>query len=309
MNHPTLSGILPVLPATFDDAGKIDLEAMERVTRFCLNAGAHGLVFPGVASEFDYLTRKERLAFLEVICQTTEGSVQIVCGGGKGTPKEIAENIREVVDLGVCAAMVLIPPQFKNDLSGAKKYIMEVIEGAPGIDIILQNAPSPIGAGLDPVEITSIVAESPAIRYVKEEALPSGPRISALREAAPDHLVGVMGGGGARYLIDEMNRGAIAALPAAEITDLHVRMWNAHQKGDVKQARELYRATLPLLAIQMIYRMRLTKLVLTWRGVLDNAVVRAPLPEFDSFDRAEISAQLEYLAEFFQKASVETASN
>ncbi len=66
---------------------------------------------------------------------------------------------------------------------------------SPGVDIILQNAPAPIGAGLDSDVLARIVKASPAIRYVKEEALPSGPRISGLKESAPDHLIGVIGGG------------------------------------------------------------------------------------------------------------------
>lgn len=204
--------------------------------------------------------------------------------------------------MGVVAAMVLIPNRYAGDEEGATRFMRLVIEYAPGVDIILQNAPEPIGAGLDSSILARIVESSEAIKYVKEEALPSGPRISALNEANPEHLVGVIGGGGGRYLIDEMNRGAIAAMPAAELTDIHVKMWNAHKSGDIEKARRLYMRTLPLLVIQAIYRMRLTKFALMKRGVLDNAYVRAPLPEFDSYDHAEICAQLDSLSDLIDFA-------
>jgi 4-hydroxy-tetrahydrodipicolinate synthase len=155
---------------------------------------------------------------------------------------------------------------------------------------------------MEATELSQIVAACPAIRYVKEEALPSGPRISAIQNAAPDHLVGVIGGGGARYLIDEMNRGALGAMPAAEITDLHVKMWDAYHSGDESGARQLYQQTLPLLIIQFLYRMRLTKYVLTRRGIFNNSDVRAPLPDFDTFDDEELSAQLDSLSELFEIA-------
>ena len=80
--------------------------------------------------------------------------------------------------------MVLIPKQFQGDGDGALRFILSVIENAPGIDIVLQNAPNPVGAGLDASALMRIVEATDAIRYVKEEALPSGPRITELRDSA-----------------------------------------------------------------------------------------------------------------------------
>ena len=95
-------------------------------------------------------------------------------------------------------------------------------------------------------------------------------------------------------------------MPAAEITDLHVRMWNAFQAGDEAEARDLYTRTLPLLIIQLLYRMRLTKYVLTRRGIFNNSNVRAPLPEFDAFDDAELVAQLDSLSDLFEIAPLKS---
>lgn len=304
MNLSKLGGILPVLPTPFDDAGEADLAAMENVTRFCLDAGANGLVFPGVASEYDHLSGEEQTELLKVVCRVADGRAPVICGGGNGGPEVIAANILKAHKLGAVAAMVLVPNRYAGDQEGALEFIRSVIAHAPGVEIVLQNAPAPVGAGLSPSALIRIVNSSTAIRYIKEEALPSGPRITALREAAPKHLLGVIGGGGARYLIDEMNRGAIGAMPAAEITDLHVRMWNAYKNGDESEARDLYMRTLPLLIIQLLYRMRLTKYVLTARGVLGNSRVRAPLPEFDAFDEVELQAQLDSLNELFEMAPV-----
>lgn len=288
-----LEGILSVLPTPFLEDGDVDLRAMEKVAQFCVDAGASALVFPGVASEFDHLSSEERLRLMRVVCQVAEGRVPVVCSGGAGEAEAIGVDILKAQEFGAVAAMVLIPNRFQNDEQGALQFILSVIDAAPGVDIVLQNAPPPVGAGLNADALIRIVEASKAIRYVKEETLPSGPKITALRVAAPGHLKGVIGGGGARYLIDEMNRGAIAAMPAAEITDIHVAIWNAFKRGDVASARDLYRESLPLLVIQLIYRMRLTKHVLMKRGILINPIVRAPLPEFDTLDESELAAQLD----------------
>jgi len=303
VKNPRLKGILPVVPTPFDDDGTLDSDAFERVAQFCVESGAGGVVFPGVASEYDFLSPEEQQKLTAVLCRVAHGKTPVICGGGEGTPAVIGANIRAAQKLGAIAAMVLVPRQFSTDVAGALEFMQSVIAEAPGVDIILQNAPAPVGAGLAPVDVIHIVNACPAIRYIKEEALPSGPRISALQENAPAHLDGVIGGGGARYVIDEMNRGAIAAMPAAEIVDVHVKMWNAFQSGEVALARHLYMRTLPLLVIQMIYRMRLTKHILTMRGVLNNVNVRAPLPEFDSYDSAELAFQMESIADLLDNVS------
>lgn len=307
VKNPRLKGILPVLPTPFAANGTVDSEAFERVARFCVESGAGGVVFPGVASEYDFLSSEEQHELTAVLCRVARGKTPVICGGGKGTPAAIGANIRAAQTLGAIAAMVLVPRQFSTDHDGALEFMQSVIAEAPGVDIILQNAPAPVGAGLSPEAVIQIVKACPAIRYIKEEALPSGPRISALQENAPAHLDGVIGGGGARYVIDEMNRGAIAAMPAAEIVDVHVKMWNAFESGDIDLARSLYKRTLPLLVIQMIYRMRLTKHILTIRGILNNAAVRAPLPEFDSYDNAELAVQMESIGDLLDNVSTEPA--
>lgn len=307
MKNPRLEGILPVLPTPFAENGAVDPEAFRRVAEFCVEAGAGGVVFPGVASEYDFLTPEEQHTLTAIACDVAGDRAPVICGGGKGDPKIIGANIRAAQELGAIAAMVLIPRQFSEDVQGAVKFMQAVIADAPGVDIILQNAPAPIGAGLPPTDVLQVVRVCPAIRYVKEEALPSGPRISALLEDAPDHLDGVIGGGGARYVIDEMTRGAIAAMPAAEITDVHVKMWDAFHSGKTGVARSLYMRTLPLLVIQTIYRMRLTKYVLTTRGVLANSIVRAPLMEFDDYDMAELFVQLESISDLLESTPASAA--
>jgi 4-hydroxy-tetrahydrodipicolinate synthase len=135
------------------------------------------------------------------------------------------------------------------------------------------------------------------IRYVKEEAPPSGQRITRLTELAGDSLLAVFGGAGARYVIDELLRGAKGTMPACEITELHVAMFDRFERGDETGARDLFERTLPLLNMQAIFRWRLTKAVLQRRGLIESTFVRAPGPEFDRYDRQEFEALLTRLGD------------
>ena len=294
-----IKGILPVIPTLFTDDDTVDPGALRSVVRFALDAGAHGVVFPGVASEYNFLSDEERGGLMSVVFDEVGGRVPIIGGASASTSEEAIVAGQHAKDHGINHLMIMAPSELGQDVDAHREFFARITAELTDVEVILQNAPSPIGAGLNADAIASLVEANPAITYTKEETLPSGPVITALRAKEIPQLKGVLGGGGARYIIDELNRGALGALPAVELTDLHVAIYEAHTAGDFERARELYRYSLPLLGCQMIYRMRLTKYVLKQRGITDRQHVRAPLPELDKFTRQDIDTMVEDLKALF----------
>ena len=294
-----IKGILPVIPTLFTDDDSVDPGALRSVVRFALDAGAHGVVFPGVASEYNFLSDEERGGLMSVVFDEVGGRVPIIGGASASTSEEAIVAGQHAKDHGINHLMIMAPSELGQDVDAHREFFARITAELTDVEVILQNAPSPIGAGLNADAIASLVEANPAITYTKEETLPSGPMITVLRAREILQLKGVLGGGGARYLIDELNRGALGALPAVELTDLHVAIYEAHMAGNFDRARELYRYSLPLLGCQMIYRMRLTKYVLKQRGITDRLHVRAPLPELDEFTRQDIDTMVEDLKTLF----------
>ena len=294
-----IKGILPVIPTLFTDDDTVDPGALRSVVRFALDAGAHGVVFPGVASEYNFLSAEERGGLMSVVFDEVGGRVPIIGGASASTSEEAIVAGQHAKDHGINHLMIMAPSELGQDVDAHREFFARITAELTDVEVILQNAPSPIGAGLNADAIASLVEANPAITYTKEETLPSGPVITVLRAREIPQLKGVLGGGGARYIIDELNRGALGALPAVELTDLHVAIYEAHTTGDFEQARELYRYSLPLLGCQMIYRMRSTKYVLKQRGITDRLHVRAPLPELDEFTRQDINTMVEDLKALF----------
>ena len=251
------------------------------------------VVCPAVASEYNFLSLEERKTLVSLVVEEVDGRVPMIGGASAQTVEEVVAAATDCINVGITYLMVMAPHGLGQDLDKHKAFFADICSRLdPKARIILQNAPNPIGAGLSVEGLIEIVRENPMITYVKEETLPSGPAITALGESGIDHLVGVIGGGGSRYMVDELNRGALAAMPAIEILDLHVAIYNAHNSGDHALARRLYRDSLPLLVSQLIYRMRLTKYVLNRRGIANDVVVRAPLPEMDSYTTEDIDQML-----------------
>ncbi|HZY67750.1 MAG TPA: dihydrodipicolinate synthase family protein [Devosia sp.] len=286
---------MPVLPAIFDANGGVDVAQTRQVAQFARAAGAHGVVFPGVASEFNFLDLEERGQLVDTVGEVFSG-LPFVVGASANSVDDVVRAIERGQAAGATAAMVMAPTSVGSEVSALVDFFSGVAVRTD-VEIVLQNAPPPVGSGLS-VETTTAVARAvPAITYIKEETLPPGPRISALIAAAPGTLRGVIGGAGARHLYDELDRGAVAAMPAVEIVDLHVALFEAFQRGDRHRAREIYVRTLPLLLVQLTYRMRLTKHVLALRGITKSMAVRAPLPEFDEKGLAELEMLLGELSD------------
>ena len=76
-----------------------------------------------------------------------------------------------------------------------------------------------------------LVNELDHVEYIKEETLPPNHAMEVEIRLCGPRLKGVMGGIAGRYLMDEYRRGACGTMPACEMTDLHVQVWDALDGG------------------------------------------------------------------------------
>jgi 4-hydroxy-tetrahydrodipicolinate synthase len=103
-----------------------------------------------------------------------------------------------------------------------------------------------------------------------------------------------------RFLLDEHRRGICGTMPACEMTDVHVQLWDALEAGDDKRARAIYQRLLPLLTIEWLYGASVYKEVLRRRGVIQSTFTRdAGLHKLDEFDHKELDAILADVGELF----------
>ena len=293
-----VAGVWPVLPTPFHPDGTPDEAGLAAVTAYALAAGVDGVVYPGVASEYESLTPAERTRLVDVVAQACRPSGALVVGGSAPDPATTHAVMRQAAKVGASAVMIMAPRD-----ATAPAAIVDFFAAAAAVaavPIMLQNAPPPAGSGLPVDVVLEVVRAVPAIAYVKEEALPSGARISRLIAGAPATLRGVLGGAGGRYITDELARGAVGTMPAVELAELHVALFRAHRAGDRAAVRAWFNRMLPVLNLQAVFRWALTKEVLRRRGLIDHAGKRAPGPELDVGDQRELSECLAELRDVLQ---------
>ncbi|HSI56250.1 MAG TPA: dihydrodipicolinate synthase family protein [Ideonella sp.] len=300
---PPLQGVFPVLPTPFDEAGQPDTVALRRLVRYLLRCGVDGITYPGVASEVGQLTPPERLDLTRRVLEEVAGRVPVVAGVSSTQPATTVALAQAAV-AGGAAALMLAAPADRGTAAQQIAYFGEVAAAVPGSALMLQNVPPPVGAGLDAAVLVEILAAVPAVRYVKEEALPSGQRLSGLLERAPPSLLAVFGGAGGRYITDELRRGAAGTMPAIELAEVHVALFAAHRAGDEARVRALFTRMLPVLNVQAVFRWSLTKYVLQQRGLIRCVKQRMPGPLMDALDAADVDAFLADIADLMLPDSV-----
>jgi dihydrodipicolinate synthase/N-acetylneuraminate lyase len=287
-----LKGVFPIVPTIFHADGSTDEVATLGVCEYIAGAGAAGLVFPGLASEYDQLTAAERINLTAAIGKfAAQQDLVFVVGASSKDAAEVKAFVDAGQHAGAYCAMILTPHAHAADMAAMSAYF-EAIAEQTDLPIMVQNAPAPMGVGLGIEQIAELARAVPGITYVKEETQPSGQRISQLFAASKGALSSVFGGAGARNVIDELQRGATGTMPACELTELHVALLDAWSSGDQMRARKLFERSLPILTMQAVFRWQLTKEVLLQRGIINCSFVRAPGPALDDQDRKEVKTLL-----------------
>jgi 4-hydroxy-tetrahydrodipicolinate synthase len=293
-----LAGVFPVVPTPFTDDGAIDEAAFLRLVDFVIESGADGCVYPGMASEVETLTPAERARMVTLLGERLGRRIAFIVGASDADPASAAARAEEGRAAGAVAAMVMAPHARGADIP-AQVDFFTVMGGNTALPIMLQNAPAPMGAGLPPATVAAVARAVPRIRFIKEETQPCGQNVSAIRAASGDALDAVFGGAGARYVMDELARGAAGTMPALEFADVHARLMAAWRAGDSGAARALYSRMLPFLLFQATFRVRATKRMLRARGLLPGVHARAGGVRLDAMDEVECAALIAEAADLF----------
>ncbi len=288
------AGIWPIATTSFHDDGRLDLASLTKVVDHILAGGAHGLVYPAIASEFQTLEPDERRTAVEHVIAVTAGRRPVIVGISSMDARMAPAALAEQAARQKAAAVMLMPTPADGGDVDALIALFRAVAAAAGLPIVLQNAPPPLGPALSIDAMAEIVAAVPDIRYVKEETQPCGQRITHLIGAATD-LDGIFGGAGGRFVLDELGRGAIGSMPACELTALHVQVYERFAAGDCGEARRLFNALLPLLNFESVFRTPATKFILHRMGIIESAVHRDGNPDLDEADRRELLFILEQL--------------
>lgn len=287
-------GVFGILLTTYTDGDEVDQQDLAAQADF-VAATAQGIVWPVLASEFYLMTDDERKAALPAVVAGNRGRVPVVAGVSATTTRGAAMLAEEAARAGA-DAVIAMAPYLKRAVGEQLVAHFRAIAGA-GLPIFVQNAAYLTGAcTLSPDDLRMLAAKVPQVQYLKEEAPVLPQTITNILTKVPGVFKGIFGGGGSRFLIDELNRGGAGNMPACEWADVFGHAFDLYERGELAEARRVHTAALAGYNLEAAYGMAGAREVLKHRGILRSTRSRYSTgAELDASARAEIAATLEFL--------------
>ena len=268
MSNP-MRGIFTIPSTPFNEDLSIDIPGFRNIVQFCIDCGAHGLVFPVNASEFTHLSDEERFTLSMEMVKVADGKIPTVIGVAAQTKTSAMKFAAHARETGATAVIAM--PPYVRARSLSDDVIFDYYQGisdAGRIPVFIQNYSAPIGTDMSVSFLLKLCKEIEWVQYIKEETIPSTLKMQELLDKNDGSCKGVMGGAGCRYLMEEYRRGTCGNMPGCHVTDVCVALWDALESGNNEKAMQIYKDMAPLF----FYETQLPgtyKEVLKRRGIIN----------------------------------------
>jgi 4-hydroxy-tetrahydrodipicolinate synthase len=289
-----LRGIVVSLNTPFDGEGGIDFPSMGRLVEMHLQEGAAGFLAPARAGEVESLRPEEKLELIRFVRERTRGRAELIAGATSATEEESVAVARAAVAAGCEGVLTEVPAPLRGDRGRVLEFF-DRFAGA-GMPMLMIQDLAWGDYGLPVPLITELFERIPCFRCIKIEVVPAGPKYTAVREATGGRLH-VSGGWAAGEMIEALERGVDVFMPTA-MTAFYARIFTAHARGDVEDARAWFHRILPVLAFtrqHLDVAIQFYKRLMVHRGIFACPTVRGCAIGYDAYHEVYGRRLIEYL--------------
>jgi 4-hydroxy-tetrahydrodipicolinate synthase len=292
-----LFGIVPPVSTPFTESHDVDIPSLERLIKFQLDAGVHGLFMLGSTSETAVLTSSQRTQVVETAARIAKGKVPIMAGTMDMSTDRIIENGLAAKKAGAEALVVTCPYYIKPGQGEIIEHFRMVKE-AVDLPIVAYDIPFAVQTKLATNTVMTLAREG-TIVGIKDSSGDDGTFRAWMIEART--IPGFRALTGSELIVDGMlMMGAAGAVPGLCNVDPHgfVKIWNAVAAGDYKTATAEQDRLVKLFNIVSVgdsNRIGHTasalggfKTVLKLRGIIDTNVMGRPMGQLNDAEVAKV---------------------
>lgn len=284
----SLRGVLPVFQTPYHDDESIDFETLAREFDWLIAEGADGVVM-AMVSEVLRLSTSERFDIAAETLKIVNGRISTVISVGSETIRLAREFAIHAAEHGATAVMAIPPIAAALPEDELARYYSAILDAIP-IPVVVQDASGYVGRPMS-IELQARMLDRYGDRVLfKPEAVPIGPRLSALRDATGGRAQ-IFEGSGGIALVDSYRRGVVGTMPAADLIEVLVALWKALEAGDQPRIERLSLPLGAMIALQtnLDAYLAIEKYILHKRGIFKNTIVRGPVAyRLDEETRREV---------------------
>jgi len=235
---------MTALVTPFGADGCVDVTALERIVRWQVAEGIHGLVPCGTTGEGATLTDDEHRRVIETVVRTAEGRVPVVAGCGSNDTRRTVEAARRAAEAGADALLVVTPYYNKPNRSGMIAHYHAVVE-ATTLPVVVYNVPGRTGQDLG-VDLILELARIPGVVGVKE-ASGKLEQVAAVLKGRRDDFALLSGDDPLALPSVALGADGVISVVSNEAPGEMASLIDAALGGDLVRAREIHYRLLELM--------------------------------------------------------------
>lgn len=268
-------GVIPILATPFLDDETIDRESWRRLLEFMVALPVDGVTILGVLGESNRLVDREREILIASAVETINRRVPIIVGTSHSGTRAATHLSRMAQDLGADAVMVMPGKEaVPNDDRVVETY-QRIADGV-SIPIVLQDHPASSEVHFSVALILRLIRDVPGIQCIKEEAVPTAPKIRQLLDGMTDRRVPILTGLGALYAPFDLEAGSDGFNTGFAFPEVLKAMVGAARAGDWARVHAIYSRFAGLIVCEQQPGVAVRKELLRRRGLLTTARARHP---------------------------------
>lgn len=160
-------GVFTAIVTPFTAAGELDLTAFEKIAKFQLEQGIHGLVPCGTTGEAPTLSTEEKTILVKKCVELACKKVPVIAGASSNNTREACKQHVFMADLGATATLQACPWYNKPTQDGLYKHFKAISESS-NCGIVLYNVPGRTASHLEVDTIVKLVADCKNIIAIKD---------------------------------------------------------------------------------------------------------------------------------------------
>ena len=162
-----LGRLLTAMVTPFDAELNVDYGRARELARMLVSNGSDGVVVSGTTGESPTLTNEEKLRLFREVKEALGDSYAVVAGTGNYCTSESVELTRAAAEVGVDAAMAVVPYYNNPPQEGLYRHFRAIAEASP-LPLILYNVPSRSPRNLEPNTVARLASDVKNVAAVKE---------------------------------------------------------------------------------------------------------------------------------------------
>ena len=285
------TGVIPILATPFHEDETFDARSMGLLVKLMKRIGVEGVTVLGVLGEANRLGDREREDVLRSAVEAADG-LPVIAGASASGTRAACDLACMAESLG--ASAVMVTPHAEPVPSDERVFThFSAICKATALPVVLQDHPASSGVHMPVALMLRIIRELPSIACVKEEALPTPPKIRALRQGMGDRAVPILTGLGALYGLFDLEAGSDGFNTGFAIPEVLMAMVAAARGADWQRVQDIYTRFLPLIVFEQQPGVAVRKEILRRRGVIATSRVRLPGAPLNAETAQQLAALIE----------------